>query len=73
MIAQEKVPIADAHEPPFDTIAEETEFESLAAYAQLLAKFMADPDVVAWEPTWFKRWNEVTEPGGNNEIWRLVD
>jgi hypothetical protein len=57
---------------PFDTIAFETESESLAAYERDSAELQANPAVAARWPEWFKRWQEVTEPGGTNEIWRLA-
>jgi hypothetical protein len=58
---------------PFDTIAYEAEHESLTAYERVLAEFEANPIVVVRLPEWFKRWQEITEPGGMNEIWRLVE
>ena len=58
---------------PFDTIAYEAEHESLAAYERVLAEFQEHPSVVARLPDWFTRWQEITEPGGVNEFWRLVE
>src|SRR5262245_29999317 len=58
---------------PFDTIAYELESESLAAYERQQAEFAANPTVAARFPEWFKRWQEITEPGGTNEIWRLAE
>jgi hypothetical protein len=58
---------------PFDTIVYEAEHENLTAYERVLAEFEANPTVVVRLPEWFKRWQEITEPGGMNEIWRLVE
>ena|SRR5437867_826346 len=58
---------------PFDTIAYEIEIESLGAYEQAVAEFYANPAVASRVPEWAKRWQEITEPGGMNEIWRLAE
>jgi hypothetical protein len=58
---------------PFDTIACELEIMSLGAFERALAEFQGHPTVVARFPEWFKRWQEITEPGGMNEFWRLVE
>ncbi|GAC1548427.1 MAG: hypothetical protein NVS2B7_24340 [Herpetosiphon sp.] len=58
---------------PFDTIAYESEAVNLAAYEQAVAAFTAHPAVSKWLPDTFKRWQEITESGGSNEIWRLVE
>ncbi|GAC1549906.1 MAG: hypothetical protein NVS2B7_25940 [Herpetosiphon sp.] len=57
----------------FDTIAYESEAASLGAYEQALAAFTRHPVVSKWLPDSFKRWQEITESGGSNEIWRLVE
>ena len=51
----------------FDEIALELKFESMAQMEQFWAEFDADPsstEVLA-------RWNDLTEPGGRNEVWVL--
>ncbi|HEU5098269.1 MAG TPA: hypothetical protein VFU22_04590 [Roseiflexaceae bacterium] len=58
---------------PFDTIACELEIASLGAFERALAAFQGHPTVVARLPDWFKRWQEITEPGGMNEFWRVVE
>jgi hypothetical protein len=58
---------------PFDTIACELEIASLGAFERALAEFQEHPTVVARLPEWFKRWQEITEPGGMNEFWRLAE
>lgn len=58
---------------PFDTIVYEIEVESLTAYERILAEIYASPAVATRLPEWFKRWQEITEPGGMNEFWRLVE
>jgi hypothetical protein len=51
----------------FDEIALEVEFETMAQMEQFWAEFDAAPgsmDLLA-------RWNDLTEPGGLNEVWVL--
>ncbi|HWQ11703.1 MAG TPA: hypothetical protein VNL77_02825 [Roseiflexaceae bacterium] len=54
---------------PFDVIAVEGEFESLAAYEQFWSAWAAQPDTGAF----MERWYAITESGGANEIWRLAE
>jgi hypothetical protein len=56
----------------FDTIASELETTSLGAFERAFAEFQQHPTVATRLPDWFKRWQEITEPGGMNEFWRLV-
>ena len=58
---------------PFDTIACELEIASLGAFERALAAFQEHPSVVARLPDWFTRWHAITEPGGMNEFWRVVE
>jgi len=58
---------------PFDTIAYEQETESLAALEQLIAAATGDTPTAERIAAWFKRWLEITAPGGTNEIWRLAE
>ena len=58
---------------PFDTIACELEIASLGAFERAFAEFQEHPTVVERFPEWFKRWQEITDPGGANEFWRLVE
>ena len=53
---------------PFNTIAVEAEAESLAEYERLLAEWVARTTPEFWE-----EWFNLTENGGANEIWRLVE
>ncbi len=57
----------------FDTIAFETETESLTTLEQLIASATGDTPIAERIATWFKRWLEITAPGGTNEIWRLAE
>lgn len=57
----------------FDTVAFEFEVANLATLEQQLASFDADAQVSGRMPEWFRRWLEITESGGTNEIWRLVE
>jgi len=52
----------------FDTIAVETEGENLAEYERVFAEWQASTTPEFWE-----KWFSLTENGGTNEIWRLVD
>ena len=51
---------------PFDTFVAEAEFEDWDAYH----KFWAE-----WSPgeAFWARWYALTENGGTNEVWRLVE
>ena len=51
---------------PFDTIVAETEFKDWDAYH----KFWEE-----WSPgeAFWTRWYALTENGGTNEVWRLVE
>jgi hypothetical protein len=51
---------------PFDAIATEIEFESWEAYH----KFWTE-----WSPgeAFWTQWYALTENGGTNEVWRLVE
>jgi hypothetical protein len=53
---------------PFDTIAVEIEGESLADYERLVGQLPARTT-----PEFCEKWFSLTENGGANEIWRLVD
>lgn len=54
---------------PFDQIVVEAEFESLAAYEQFWNDWSAQPATAAF----LERWQTVTETGGTNEIWRVLE
>ena len=53
----------------FDQISIEMEFENLAAHE----KFWNDWNALSETPAFFEKWNELTKPGGTNEIWWLVE
>jgi len=53
----------------FDRIAMEIEFESLEAYEKGWADWGSTPEAAAF----MEKFNELTETGGANEIWALVD
>jgi hypothetical protein len=53
---------------PWDHLALETEFETLAEYERLTAEWLAN-----LSPEFWKRWNEVMTIGGSNELWTLVE
>ena len=52
---------------PFDILAFEIEFESLAGYEKFWADFSARPETAEF----MSKWYELTEGGGANEIWTL--
>jgi hypothetical protein len=54
---------------PFSTLVFEAEFESLAEYEKFWAEYFASPEGVAFN----EKLDTVTESGGTNEIWALVD
>ena len=54
---------------PFDVIAIEVEFENLEAYEKGWAEWFARPENAAF----MEKWYALTESGGNNEIWTLVE
>ena len=56
-----------SHYGTFDAVALEVEFESVAAMEQGWADWYASP---LGEQV-MKRWLEITEPGGSNEVWIL--
>jgi len=53
----------------FDTIAMEREFESLEEYERLWSEYFASPEAAQFQEKWY----DLTETGGTNEIWRLVE
>ncbi len=52
----------------FDTIAIEAEYENYAEYERFMA--LHDTKLSA---QWWEKWFAVTESGGRNEIWKLLD
>ena len=54
---------------PCDVVAFEWEYESLEEYERDWAEWGATPETAAF----MEKWNQLTESGGNNEIWRLVE
>ena len=57
----------------FDTIAVEVESASLATLEQEFSTFGTTPETTDRFSAWFTRWQDITAPGGTNEIWRLVE
>src|SRR5690242_4434552 len=58
---------------PFDVVVFETDHENFAAYEQDWATALNHAALADWLKDWFTRWDAVTEPGGANEIWRVVE
>lgn len=56
-----------SHYGPFDAVALEVEFESVAAMEQGWAEWYASPG----GEQFMQRWLEITESGGSNEVWIL--
>ena len=50
-------------------IAYELEFEDYAAYDKFWKEWFALPET----PAFLEKWNDITEAGGTNEIWWLVE
>ena len=40
---------------------------------EALAEFQEHTSVIPRLPSWYERWQEITETGGTNEFWRVVD
>jgi hypothetical protein len=51
---------------PFDTLAEELEFETLAEYERFIAEVMSKATAED-----LAKWDSLTLTGGINEIWQL--
>ena len=56
-----------SHYGPFDTVALEVEIGSVEAMERGWAEWGATPEAEQF----MKRWIEITEPGGTNEVWIL--
>jgi hypothetical protein len=52
---------------PPGILAVEWEFESLQEYEKAWTDFIASPETAKF----MERWNELTESGGTNELWKL--
>jgi hypothetical protein len=53
----------------FDRLVYEAEFENLAEYEKYWAEWFATPEADAF----LKKWNDLLEAGGTNEIWTLEE
>jgi len=53
----------------FDVICAEIDFDNLSQYEQYWADYFEQPEAAAF----LERWVELTETGGTNEIWQLVE
>ena len=54
---------------PFGVLVNEVEFESLEEYERFWAEWSASPEGAAF----MEKWYDLTETGGTNEIWTLVE
>lgn len=54
---------------PFDRLVFEAEFENLAEYEKFWAEWFAAPESAVF----LKKWDDLLEAGGTNEIWTLVE
>jgi len=64
------IPITRIYTPsiaPFDFVAAEWEFESLADYEKFWTGWFARPETADFMEKWYK----LTENGGTSEIWNL--
>lgn len=57
------------HIAPFDVIIIDFEFENLAAYEKKWHEWFTSPESAEF----MERWYELTENGGTNEIWNLIE
>ena len=54
---------------PFDMIALEIEFENLEEYEKGWAEWFAAPETAEF----LEQWYDLTEIGGTNQVWTLVE
>jgi len=66
---KESIRISVAYFGEFDTIALELAFDSLAEYEAFWDQFMEEPGMEEF----MAQWNELTESGGSNELWRIAE
>ena len=59
--------VYSSHYGPFDTVALEVEFESVEAMERGWAAWYTSPG----GEQFMKRWLQITEAGGANEVWIL--
>ena len=52
----------------WNLLALEAEFETLAECERLFAEWLA-----SLSPEFWKKWNELRDQGGSNELWTLVE
>jgi len=55
------------HYAPFDVVAVELEFDSIAEREAVWEEWRASEEAA----TFMKRWVEITESGGENQVWIL--
>jgi len=55
------------HYAPFDVVAIELEFDSMAEMEAFWGEWEKSEEAA----TFMKRWIEITEPGGENQVWIL--
>lgn len=58
-----------SHYGPFDQVVLEIEFEDVAAMESMWADWNASDRGMEY----MRRWVEITEPGGSNEVWILEE
>ena len=66
---KESIRISVAYFGEFNTIALELGFDSLAEYEAFWGQFMEEPGIEEF----MAQWNELTESGGSNELWRVAE
>jgi heme-degrading monooxygenase HmoA len=54
---------------PYEVITFDLEFETLEDYQRWRVESTRSPEMA----TFMERWNEVTERGGGEEVWELVE
>ena len=52
----------------WNLLALEAEFETVAECERLVAEWLAP-----LSPEFWKKWNELRDPGGGNEMWTLIE
>jgi hypothetical protein len=54
---------------PFDAVAVDFEFEDLAALEKFWTEWSTKPETAEF----WKKWNELVEAGGGNEVWNVEE
>ncbi len=68
-IPEQSVRITTPEFGPFDTLALEFDFATLADYERFWTEFFERPETAEM----MAQWDELVETGGSNELWRVAE